>query len=264
MSFKRRLILFCLLGLVVCAFVPAFRFIGSYNTKANFIAVDNFSNFYSADDHRLMKYSSDGQYLYPYEELRYGKIGMLDVNNPLKILVYYPDFSTVVTLDKFLSPLNTYNFFALGYQNVSVVGSSIDGRIWFYDNIDFKLKKIDETGKVYRESQPLNVVLEETPNPNYLCERDDKVYMNDPELGILVFDIFGSYAKTIPLKGLQKFQVLQQQIVYFDNYRLNSYNPVTFESKSIALPDTTQMLQAVLEKDRLAILKKDQIDFYRY
>lgn len=246
------------------AFAPAFTFIGSYDTKAGFVAVDNFSNFYTTENNRLSKFSPDGKFLYPYEELRYGKIGMVDVNNPLKILVYYPDFSTVITLDRFLSPLNTYNFFELGYQNITAVGSSIDGRIWFYDNLEFKLKKIDENGKVYRESQPLNVVLEETPTPNFLCERDGKVYMNDPQIGILVFDIFGSYAKTIPLKGLNKFQVLQEQIVYFDNYRLSSYNPTTFENKSIALPDTNEIVQAVLEKDRLAILKKDRLDFYRY
>ncbi|MFN8287098.1 MAG: hypothetical protein U0V74_10115 [Chitinophagales bacterium] len=246
------------------ASAPAFTFIASFNTKAGFVVVDNFSNFYTADANRLTKFSPDGKFLYPYEELRYGKIGMVDVNNPLKIYVYYPDFSTVITLDRFLAPLNTYNFFELGYQNITAVGSSVDGRIWFYDNLDFKLKKIDETGKVYRESQPLNVILEETPTPNFLCERDGKVYMNDPQIGILVFDVFGSYAKTIPLKGLNKFQVLQEQIVYFDNYRLSSYNPITFENKSITLPDTTDLVQAVLEKDRLAILKKDRIDFYRY
>lgn len=257
---------FLVLTLVSCllSLVSAFSLLNSYETKANFLAVDNFSNFYSASNNSVLKFSSEGKFLYRYEEFNYGKIGMIDVSNPMKMLVFYPDFMTVVTLDKFLSPLTTYNFFQLGYQNISAVASSTDGRIWFYDNTDFKLKKIDEAGKVFLESQPLNVLLEQAPNPNFMLERDSKVYMNDTAIGILVFDIFGSYEKTIPLKGLKKFQILQDQIVYFDNHQLNSYSSLTLDLKSLALPDTTDVSLAVLEKERLAVLKKDKIDFYRY
>lgn len=242
----------------------AFTFTGSYNTKANFLAADNFGSFYSAANNRVLKFSSEGKYLFPYEEFKYGKIGMIDVTNPMKILVYYPDFQTVITLDKFLSPLSTYKFFDLGYQNVAAVGSSTDGKLWFYDNVDFKLKKIDETGKIFRESQPLNLLIEETPSPNFILERDNAVYINDPLIGILVFDFFGGYKKTIPLKGLKRFQVLQQQIVYFEENELKSYNTVTFDSKSLLLPDTTSVAHAVLQNERVALLKSDRIDFYKY
>jgi hypothetical protein len=216
----------------------SFSLINTYQTKANNIAIDNFGSFYAASNNSVMKFSSDGKFLFRYEEFKYGKIGMVDVNNPMKLLVFYPDFMTVMTMDRFLAPINTYNFFDLGYQNISAVASSNDGRIWFYDNIEFKLKKIDEGGRVFRESQALNVVLEQAPNPNFMMERDNKVYMNDPNIGILVFDIFGSYEKTIPLKGLSKFQVLQDQIIYFDNHHLNAYNSFTLELKSLSLPDT--------------------------
>jgi len=242
----------------------SFTLINTYDTKANSIAIDNFGSFYSAANNSVLKFSNDGKFLYRYEEFKYGKIGMLDVNNPMKILVFYPDFMTVVIVDRFLAPINTYNFFELGYQNISAVASSTDGRIWFYDNIEFKLKKIDEGGKIFRESQPLNVVLEQAPNPNFMMERDNKVYVNDPAIGILVFDIFGSYEKTIPVKGLTKFQILQDQIVYFDNRQLNSYNSFTLEMKSLSLPDTTGVLSAAIEKDRLSIMKKEKVDFYKY
>lgn len=261
---KSQKISVCFLLFAFCSFIPAFRLINTYSVKANAISVDNFGNFYTISNNKILKFGSDGKYLYPYEEFRYGKIGMLDVTNPMKLLVYYPDFSTVVPLDRFLSPLTTYNFFNLGYQNVTAIGSSIDGRLWFYDNVDFKLKKIDESGIVFRESQPLNVILEKAPNPDFIIECDNQVYVNDPEIGILVFDFFGSYNKTIPLKGLHRFQVIQQQIVYQDSYQLKSYNPLSFELKELTLPDTTGLVQAVLGKEILGILKKEQVDFYRY
>ncbi len=253
----------CLL-FAFCSLSPSFSLINSYDTKANLVAIDNFGSFYSASNNSVLKFSSDGKFLFRYEEFRYGKIGMVDVNNPMKLLVFYPDFMTVMTMDRFLAPINTYNFFELGYQNISAVASSNDGRIWFYDNIAFKLKKIDEGGNIFRESQALNVVLEQAPNPNFMMERDNKVYMNDPNIGILVFDVFGSYEKTIPLKGLSKFQILQDQIVYFDSHQLNAYNSFTLELKSLSLPDTSDVSLAVIEKDRLGIMKKERIDFYKY
>jgi len=257
-------LLFAICSMVVFLSATSYTLINSYETKANLVAVDNFGSFYSASNNGVIKYNNDGAFICRYEEFKYGKVGMINVTNPMKVLVYYPDFMTVITLDKFLSPLNTYNFFDLGYQNVSAVASSVDGQIWFYDNIDFKLKKIDETGKIYRESQPLNVVLEQTPNPNFMMERDNLLYMNDPAIGILVFDMFGSYSKTIPLKGLSRFQILQDQVIYFDSLQLHAYNTFTLELKSLSLPDTTGVTLAVLDKNRMAVLKKDKIDFYRY
>jgi hypothetical protein len=256
-------IVYCLTS-IICLSATSFTFINSYDTKANSMAVDNFGNFYSASNNEVLKYSPDGKFMYRYGEFKYGKIGMIDVSNPMKMMLFYSDFMTVVILDKFLVPINTYNFFDLGYQNVSAVASSTDGRIWFYDNIDFKLKKLDEAGKIFRESQQLNLVLEQTPNPNYMIERDNKVYLNDSAIGVMVFDIFGSYEKTIPIKGLKKFQILQDQIVYFENGTLSSYNSLTLEHKSFTLPDTTGVSLAVLEKNRLGIMKAEKVDFYKY
>jgi hypothetical protein len=228
------------------------------------LTVDNFSNFYTSSEYQLFKFSPDGEYLYPYEENRYGKIGMVDVSNTMKILVFYPDFMRVVALDKFLAPLNSFSFFDLGYQNVSAVGSSMDGRLWFYDITDFKLKKIDETGQVFRESQPLNVLINAVPNPNFILEKDNQVFVNDPNLGVMVFDDFGGYAKTVPIKGLKKFQVFQDQVIYFESNRLNAYNLVTFDLKALTLPDSTDVVMAAIQKNRVGVLKKDKVDFYRY
>ena len=256
-------IVYCLSSFVFLS-ATSFTLISTYDTKANSMAVDNFGSFYTASDNGVLKFSPEGKFLYRFDEFRYGKIGMIDVSNPMKMLVFYPDFMTVVILDRFLAPLNTYNFFELGYQNISAIASSTDGRLWFYDNIEFKLKKLDEAGKVMRESQQLNVVMEQAPNPNFMVEHDNKVYLNDPAIGIMVFDIFGSYEKTIPLKGLKKFQVLQDQIIYYENNQLSSYNSFTLELKSLALPDTAAVSLAVLEKNRLGIMKKERVDFYKY
>ncbi|MCS6935041.1 MAG: hypothetical protein NZM35_07825 [Chitinophagales bacterium] len=236
----------------------------SYPFKAEIAAADNFGNFYVAGKNRVHKYAPDGRYLFPYEEFRFGRIGNVDATNPLKLLVYFPDFSTVVFLDRFLSPLSTLNFFQLGYQNITAVASSVDGNVWFYDNVNFKLKKMDESGRVIRESQPLHLLLQQTPYPNFMVEQDNQVYVNDPQIGIMVFDFYGSYGKTIPLKGLRKFQIFQGKIIYLEDGKLKSYRPGTFESGEIPLPDTSQITAALVTKQKLMVLKPDSLLFCSY
>jgi len=267
----RRGVCLCLLSLISClsSFSQAiidnkYSFIDSYQVKANAVSVDNFGNYYIVSDNQILKFDRDGNYQVKFEEVKQGSIGSIDVTNPFKLIVYYPDFMKAIVLDKFLTFLVSYNFFDLGYTNVTAVGSSADGYLWFYDATDFRLKKIDVTGNVQLQSQPINQLIDRVINPNFIIEKNGQVYVNDTATGILVFDNFGAYYKTIPILGLQKFHILQEQIVYFQDGKLRSYNPVTFDAKMISLPDTIGTIQAVIDKQRIAILKKDRIDFYKY
>ena len=242
-----------------------YALISSYPVKKiNSLSVDNFGNFYAVGDNQIAKFDKLGAPLQTYEEVKYGKIGSIDISNPMKITVYYPDFMQAVLLDRFLAYFTTYNFFNLGYQNVTAVGSSSDGFLWFYDNISFTLKKIDETGKVQLQSQPVNQLINTVITPNFIMEKNGQVYVNDPVVGVLVFDNFGAYYKTIPIKGLPRFQIFQEHIIYSEDGKLKSYDPVTFDGKMITLPDTIGIKQAVIEKERIGILHSDRIDFYKY
>lgn len=256
-------VLFILTGAVVSA-QATYTQIGSYPVKANSVSVDNFGNFYAIGDNQIIKFDRMGNKFQIYQEVKYGKIGAVDISNPMKIVVYYPDFMQAVLLDRFLAYFTTYNFFDLGYQNVTAVGMSSDGFLWFYDNLNFTLKKVDQTGKVQLQSQPVNQLIHTVITPNFIMEKSGQVYVNDPTVGVLVFDNFGAYYKTIPIKGLQRFQIFQEQIVYFEGGKLKSYNPVTFDARQISLPDSTGVKEAVIEKERLGILHTDSVAFYMY
>lgn len=74
------------------------------------------------------------------------------VNNPLKILVYYKNYTSVVVLDRFLTQRNSINFRKQSIFSVKAIATSYDNNIWIFDEQDYKLKKIDETGKLLLES----------------------------------------------------------------------------------------------------------------
>jgi hypothetical protein len=94
-----------------------------------------------------------------------------------------------------------------------------------------KLVKVNESGSVLFQSDPLNVSLQKTINPNYLLEAENFLFVNDAEKGIFIFDTYGNYFKTLPIKGLSDFQVIGDELFYFQNGFLRSYNYKSLEEK---------------------------------
>ena len=107
--------------------------------------VDNMDNLYilSSTD-QLKKIDARGDSVAVYNNVKpFGKQSTIDVSNPLKVLLYYKDFSTIVVLDRLLNMRHTIDLRKLGIFQVSSISQAYDGNIWLYDVLENKLKKIN-------------------------------------------------------------------------------------------------------------------------
>jgi glycosyltransferase involved in cell wall biosynthesis len=69
-------------------------------------------------------------------------------------------------------------------------------------------------------------------------------FVEDGKTGILVFDRYGTYLKTIPFKNLNSFQVFNDKIIYQPNDSiLKTYNIRTIEETSMKLPQKNNKKQ---------------------
>ena len=111
-------------------------------------SVDNLGNIYVINsDNQLKKLSPRGDSLAVFNDVRrYGKIGSIDVTNPLKILVYYRDFTTIIELDRFLNIINTIDLRKQNILQAKAVGLAYDNNIWIFDELDARLKRIGDDG----------------------------------------------------------------------------------------------------------------------
>ena len=116
--------------------------------------VDNLDNVYvitSTD--QLKKYNANGDSEAVFNNVRkFGKVSTIDVSNPLKVLLYYKDFTTIVILDRLLSIRNIIDLRKQNIFQVNAIGQSYDNNIWVYDEGNSKLKKIDDQGKTLLET----------------------------------------------------------------------------------------------------------------
>ncbi len=233
--------------------------------KTKFITIDKLQQLYAVTpSNEVIKYAPDGTERYRFSNNILGELTHIDATDPFNLLFFYADYQTIVTLDRTLNRTAMLNLLDIDALQVRAVGMSNDGNIWLYDPVRFRLKKVDRSGKVLAESQNLSLLLPQTPQPAQLVARDNWVYLNDPAQGILLFNNFGQFQKVMDIKGIERFQVVQNQLVFQRDGKLLAYDQRAFQTSSIPLPEgITVEEQLVWQKQRLYIRKADRIDVYQ-
>lgn len=231
--------------------------------KADYFTSDNLGNAYTVSGHEIFKYLPSGKLFNRYSNLMLGNITSVDASNPLKILLFYKDFSKIQFLDNQLAESRgVISLQDLGLEQSTLACISFDNGFWVYDQINFSLIRFNQTFDKVQEARNINQNIGYEPQPDFLHEWGDWIYLNNPETGILVFDIFGTYFKTIPLKGLTSFQIARENLLYFKDGKLMAYNLKTLHEGEIQVPaDKIQMLR--IEKEKLMILTNESLKVYQ-
>lgn len=231
--------------------------------QADFFTTDNLGDSYLIKGHEVFKYLPDGNLQYTFSNLSYGNISFVDATNPLKILVFYRDFSRIVFLDNTLSesklPITLQD---MELEQASAVCTSFDNGLWVYDQVNFQLVRFDQDLRITQDVKNVNQLARETIQPDFMVEVGNWLYLNDPEKGVFVFDLFGTFFKKVPLVGLHNFQVFDEDIFYFDEGKLRSYHLRKMEEHEYILPEQ-DCIAARMEKERLMLLKSKALLIYK-
>lgn len=222
------------------------------------VAVDNLGNIYAVSNtNQIKKLNPNYDSIAVYNETRrFGSIDFIDVNNPLKILVYYKNFATIVVLDRFLNIVNTIDLRKQNLQNISTICSSYDNKIWLYDEISNTIKKIDDAGKVVFESIDFRLLLSNGFNANQIIDSDGNLYIYGTNYGLLMFDYYGAFQKKISLPYLKNIVISDNKLVGFRNDSLQVYYLKTYTSTQVKLTKkmatTTKLL--LLQPQKLVVI----------
>lgn len=205
--------------------------------EPNFIRIDNIHHLYAVDDNEIIKFDDRGRELYRFSNKQYGTIGDLDVSYPLRPLVFYPDLGTLLLLDNTLSEYRgPIDLADKGLARPILACASVQNHFWVYDQIGSKLVRMSDRFEKTVETGNLAQIFGVALEPNFIREADGRVYLNDPELGVLMFDLFGTYIKTIPLRNLEHFNPGANRIIYAKEDTLYRYDFRTHGAETTPLP----------------------------
>ena len=204
------------------------------NIVTTFFTVDVRENIYYINTfNEIIKSPCNDSSFISYSNRNLGKPTYIDVSNPLKILVFYPDQQTVVILDNQLAELSQLslkgNVNKPNYQPAAICKHTGTDHIWIYDELSRKLIRLDESGNVLASSEAFDQLFNFSVEVTGLFSANDKVYLATKTNGILMFDAYGSY--------VHDFEMAMQVNQITDNYMVGINNNVLqfFDMRSLEL-----------------------------
>ena len=259
----------------ICFFITAFcaeaqgdssfQLIKTLNEKVTDVAVDNLGNIYllTASD-AIKKLNAAGDSVGIFNEVkRFGKLTSIIVSNPLKILLYYKDFSKVVILDRQLSVRSVIDLRKLNIIQTSAIGLSYDNNIWLFDEYENKLKRISEDGTILMQTDDFRNIFSSAFIPLQIIDENEFVYLYDAASGVLVFDHYGTYKKKIPITGWRNIAVANTYILGTEGSSIHYYNTSTLLQRSKDLPlNSVDGFNYYIRSNKIFAWSKDGLRIY--
>ena len=139
------------------------------------LEVDNLNCIYLlGESGQLKKFNPNGDSLSVFNDVKkYGSLNLMDVSNPLKVLLFYKSYATIVSLDKMLTLRNSMNLRKQGIFSVNAIANAYDNNIWVFDEQDFTLKKISEQGKLLQQTNDMRMFPGATPQVSSITDHNN-------------------------------------------------------------------------------------------
>jgi hypothetical protein len=230
--------------------------------KFSYFNLDAIGNLYVINESgQIKKYDSYGDSSQVFQDVKkWGRPSYMDVSNPLKIRVFFPDYLSVITLDRLMNPRTTLNLRKNNHFRVKGIATTYDNHIWIYDEQLCRIFKMDDEGSMLLESADLRNVTGQTPSDIRISDRNGEIYLFDVKAGIFFLDYYGAFKKRIPEMFGKNGGIDREYAYVFEDETLKMYHIKDNNIKSISLKNvTTNNEQAMVFGGMLYVLKKDGI-----
>ncbi|WPR72587.1 hypothetical protein SLW70_05470 [Flavobacterium sp. NG2] len=186
----------------------------SSNNK-EFVGRDQFGYNYYIDN--AIFYKIKNQEHWEYKNVSLGALTKVDLNNPLKIVLFYENFNTVVILDNQLSETQKINF-SENTNPITVTATGIAGQnqLWIYNRLNQQIGFYDYLKNTYRTIS--------TPFPEtmiYYQSDFNHFYWIDDKKNAFVCSIYGKISNLGKVSDFEWFEFINEfQYIYSKNKQL--------------------------------------------
>ena len=237
---------------------------GFFPYKGQNIEADQVGNLYITNNEEIIQINQKGEELNRYSNKQLGKISYLDISSSLKPLVFYQNLSQIIFLDNRLYPrTEKISLEQIGFPQATLVCASYMNGLWIFDQVDISITRLDRNGEETAKVINLNQLLGIEINPIFMMEKYNKLYLYDKNYGIFVFDVYGNFAKKLPILGLEKFKISNNLIYYPAKNEVILYDQVGLVETKLPLP-ISNPLNVYLSGNKIWILHTTGLYHYLF
>jgi len=225
---------------------------------------DPIGNLYIYDKGDITKYNVDGREIARFSTREFGNITYLDASNPLKAVAIFKEFSKAIVLDASLAQQAVVELSFPGIPFVNVICSSREEGYWIVDPLAKQIKKMNDQLQFTHEGTPLRQVTDKEMEPDFMIDSGNWLVMNANGYGLLVFDRFGTYYKTIAAQPSGIIQAAGDDILFKESSEMIKINIKTGKIDHFLLPENKPDDLARVEGNRIFIKSENSIKIFTY
>ena len=252
-------ILVCISGILF----SEYQYAGTIEVSGDIHRSDPGGNIWIVKENRLVKFDASQQKSADYSNPHLGNIFSVDVSDQLRILLYFKDHNQIVWLDNHLSEIRSPLFLdELGIDQAELVCASSQGGFWVFNGLNTQIQYYNAQLQLVHKSMIISQLTGPGIKPVFMIEKNQQLFLNLPGIGVLIFDRFGNYSKTLALDIPSAFQVTDKQLYYLKEKKINTYDLRYGENNTVDLPVTDDMTHAEMQPGHLYIYSKTAVQVY--
>ena len=204
-----------------------------------------------------------GEIINTYSNNYLGKPQFIYIQNPLQVILFYPDFQTLVFLDKSLNELNKIKLNSYPIPRVNTIGYSPDKSIWYFDDATGRVKKMNQQRAI-----EVDVMVPELQNGNRIIQilaQKNEILILENQGKVYRIDLFGKLISTNQIKGdLLDWSDSILLFVDIGEQKINRMDDNQFDQYSLPDPLTGMRSVAIILSGIVGINDKGDVSIFHY
>ncbi len=192
-----------------------------------YVGFDGMENHYYIKDNVFLK--EHGVQKWEYKNIALGTISAVDIINPLRIVLFYENFNTIVTLDNQLNVVQQLNLFDIDSSIfASKIGMAAQNQFWIYNALTQQVLLFDSLKHTFKTvGNPIQ------ENIKYTQSDFNSFYWVDENNNWFAMDVFGKVTLLANIPPWQNIEILDRDRLLFSYdsvlYCLNTQSKVLYE-----------------------------------
>ena len=199
-----RIILFYIFIASQLSFGQDRQFIQQDSIKGNFskFSVDNFGRVYLCKEDVILQYFGPLDTVYS-ASLKSMRPTSMESTKSFRTLLFDQERSIMHFYDNTLTDIHgEIDLIQIGLQQPLLVCESFAGNtFWVLDGGLMRLVRVDNQLEIVSQTENLFNLFENDTQPVQMLESNDYLYVLVPEVGVAIFDVFGTFIKIYPTKA---------------------------------------------------------------
>lgn len=210
---------------------------------------------------QIQKFDRDGKLIVVYRHK--GAPTLFDPRDGARLFAYYRGIQQYDYLNPTFDMVSSFRVDSAFVIEPWLIAPSMEKKLWVLDNADHSLKKINTVEAQVEVEVVIDAsVIENATQFTSIREYQNFVFLLNPNKGVYVFNSLGKFMRLIPIRGIQQFNFLGQEMYYLTGNTIKFLDLFSSESREIKV--TGKPLNVILTDERMVLVGLKSFDIFEF